>query len=463
MILLINPHLPAESPWGLSKMLPPLGLTYIAAALEKEGFEVKILDNYLFKKPISHLKFLVKKFNPEMTGISCNSVTYKNCIEIARAVKEAVPKSKVVVGGPHPTYMPESMLRYKEVDFAVMGEGELAMVELAKRVIDGDNSNFTEVPGIAYRHNGKIVKNPPRFIEDLDSIPIPARHLIPLSKYDRRIEFLDVEPVDTMNVIRGCPFNCKFCETKKLWGSKPRTFSPNRVVEEIEHLTANYNSKGIYFVGDNFTINKKWTETLCNLIKEHKLDIEWVCDTRVDLISRDLLKIMKSAGCRTIWFGVESGSPRVLEKLNKGITLQQAIHAFKLCREVGIKVACSFMLGTPGETLEDMYATLRFAMKLNPDWCQFNIFIACPGSILYDEVLEGGLYDRRDDFLLYVKTEDFNYESLLEIQKLFHRTFHKSPSRIVKRIVERVKSPYGWKNFINGLSRGFKAFIKGGD
>jgi anaerobic magnesium-protoporphyrin IX monomethyl ester cyclase len=172
---------------------------------------------------------------------------------------------------------------------------------------------------------------------------------------------------------------------------------------------------------------------------------------------------MKSAGCRTIWFGVESGSPRVLEKLNKGITLQQAIHAFKLCREVGIKVACSFMLGTPGETLEDMYATLRFAMKLNPDWCQFNIFIACPGSILYDEVLEGGLYNRRDGFLLYVKTEDFNYESLLEIQKLFHRTFHKSPSRIVKRIVERVKSPYGWKYFINGLSRGFKAFIKGGD
>jgi radical SAM superfamily enzyme YgiQ (UPF0313 family) len=194
MILLINPHLPAESPWGLSKMLPPLGLTYIAAALEKEGFEVKILDNYLFKKSISHLKFLIEKFNPEITGISCNSVTYKNCIEIARAVKEAVPKSKVVVGGPHPTYMPESMLRYKEVDFAVMGEGELAMVELAKRVIDGDNSNFTEVPGIAYRHNGKIVKNPPRFIDDLDSIPIPARHLIPLSKYDRRIEFLDVEP-----------------------------------------------------------------------------------------------------------------------------------------------------------------------------------------------------------------------------------------------------------------------------
>ena len=439
MILLINPHLPAESPWGLSKMLPPLGLTYIAAALEKQGFEVKIFDNYLFRKPIDYVKFLVKKLNPEITGISCNSVTYKNSIEIARVVKEAVPESKVVVGGPHPTYMPESMLSCEEVDFAVMGEGELAIVELAKHIIGGEPSNLAKVPGIAYRLNGKIVKNPPRFVDDLDWIPIPARHLIPLPRYDRKIEFLNVEPVDTMNVIRGCPFNCKFCETKRIWGSNPRTFSPFRVVEEMEHLITDYGSRGVYFVGDNFTINREWTQELCNLMRRHKLDVEWVCDTRVDLVSRDLLRVMKSAGCRTIWFGVESGSPRILRKLDKGITLQQAIQAFRLCREEGIRVACSFMLGIPGETFEDMNATLKFAMKLNPDWCQFNIFIACPGSGLYEEVLEKGLYDRRDDFLLYVKTEYFDYESLLEIQRRFHKTFHSSPRRIIKKIIERVR------------------------
>ncbi len=439
MILLINPHLPAESPWGLSKMLPPLGLTYIAAALEKQGFEVKIFDNYLFRKPIDYVKFLVKKLNPEITGISCNSVTYKNSIEIARVVKEAVPESKVVVGGPHPTYMPESMLSCEEVDFAVMGEGELAIVELAKHIIGGEPSNLAKVPGIAYKRNGKIVKNPPRFVDDLDWIPIPARHLIPLPKYDRKIEFLNVEPVDTMNVIRGCPFNCKFCETKRIWGSNLRTFSPSRVVEEMEHLITDYGSRGVYFVGDNFTINREWTQELCNLMRRHKLDVEWVCDTRVDLVSRDLLRVMKSAGCRTIWFGVESGSPRILRKLDKGITLQQAIQAFRLCREEGIRVACSFMLGIPGETFEDMNATLKFAMKLNPDWCQFNIFIACPGSGLYEEVLEKGLYNRRDDFLLYVKTEYFDYESLLEIQRCFHKAFHSSPRRIIKKIIERVR------------------------
>ncbi|MCS7114296.1 MAG: B12-binding domain-containing radical SAM protein [Candidatus Bathyarchaeota archaeon] len=438
VILLINPNLP-ESPWGPSRMLPPLGLTYVAAALEKHGFEVKIFDNYLFKKPLNHIELLVKKLNPEIIGISCNSINYKDCVEIARAAKGAAPESKVVVGGPHPTCMPESVLDFEEVDFVVMGEGERAMVELAKHIIDGKNQCYGDVPGIAYKRNGKIVKNPPRFIENLDVIPTPARHLIPLSKYYRRIEFLDVEPVDIMNVIRGCPFHCKFCETRKIWGSNPRTFSPSRVVMEIEHLIANYGSRGIYFVADNFTINKKWTQKLCGLMMQHELDIEWVCDTRVDLVSRDLLRAMKKAGCKTIWFGVESGSPRILEKLGKGINLQQAVQAFRLCKEEGIKVACSFMLGIPGETIEDMKATLKIAMTLNPDWCRFNIFIACPGSNLYDEILEKKLYDRRDGFLLYVKTEDFNYESLLEIQKSFQKIFHRNPIRVVRKIIEHIK------------------------
>ena len=453
LILLINPNLPANSPWGPSKLLPPLGLMYIAAALEKGGYDVKIFDNYLFKKPVEHIKLLAEKLSPEIIGISCNSVTYRNCVKIARAVKEAVPESKVVVGGPHPTYLPETLLRHEEVDFAVIGEGETAMVELAKSLVDGDGLDLENIPGIAYKRGNEIVKNLQLFIENLDSIPLPSRHLVPLHKYDRKMDFLDVAPVDTMNVVRGCPFNCSFCETKKIWGSNPRFFSPRRVLEEIEYLITNYGSKGIYFVGDNFTINKKWTRTLCSLIRKHKLDIEWVCDTRVDLVSRDLLKAMRNAGCRTIWFGVESGSPRILKKLNKGITLSQAIQAFKLCKETGIKVACSFMLGIPGETLEDMYATLRFAMKLNPDWCQFNVFVACPGSALYKEVTEKGLYDRKDDFLLYVKTEDFDYESVLRVQKYFHQKFHRNPVRIIRKALENIRFSFDWRDLVDRFLR----------
>jgi radical SAM superfamily enzyme YgiQ (UPF0313 family) len=143
---------------------------------------------------------------------------------------------------------------------------------------------------------------------------------------------------------------------------------------------------------------------------------------------------MKEAGCKTIWFGVESGSPRILKKINKGIALEQTIQAFKLCREEGIQIACSFILGIPGETANDMEATFKFAKKLDPDWCQFNIFVACPGSGLYEEVMQKGLYDRVEDFVAYVKTEDFNYESVLKIQRRFHREFNRSPKRILRKI-----------------------------
>ena len=196
----------------------------------------------------------------------------------------------------------------------------------------------------------------------------------------------------------------------------------------------NYGTKGIYFVGDNFTINKKRTLALCELIKKSGLDIEWVCDTRADMISRDMLKPMKKAGCRTIWFGVESGSPRILEKINKGITNEQTIKAFKLCKEENIQTASSFILGIPGETIEDMEITYRFAKKLDPDWAQFNVYIAVPGSGLYDQVIQNGLYDRVDGFLTYVKTEEFNYESVMKIQRRYQSNLDLSLKRILKKI-----------------------------
>jgi radical SAM superfamily enzyme YgiQ (UPF0313 family) len=199
-------------------------------------------------------------------------------------------------------------------------------------------------------------------------------------------------------------------------------------------MVKNYGSKGIYFVGDNFTIHKKHTLELCNLIKKHGLNIEWVCDTRVDLISRDLLREMKDAGCRSIFFGIQSGSPRVLEKLHINFTLEQVVQAFKLCREEGIHIACSFMLGIPGETVDDMETTYKFAKRLDPDWCHFYVFIACPNSGLYEEVLQKGLYDRMEGFLAYAKTEDFNYETVLKLQKRFQTGFNLSRKRILRKI-----------------------------
>jgi anaerobic magnesium-protoporphyrin IX monomethyl ester cyclase len=448
MILLMTTAPPIKSPWGVPGKLPPLGLAFVAASLEKAGYQAAILDNYNLKKPIEEVKKELKRLEPEIVGITCGSVTYRRCIETAQAIKKVLPSCKVVIGGWQPTYMPESLLQYPEIDYLVMGEGEQAMVQLADSLAEGNRSAISKISGIAYMDKDKMIRKDPTFLQDLDQIPFPARHLLPMEIYDRIIPYLDASPVDTMNVIRGCPYHCAYCETKKLWGPTCRAFSPQRVAAEIEHLVINFGSRGVYFVGDNFTINKKRTQKLCTLMKEKKLDIKWVCDTRVDQISHELLQEMKSAGCQTIWFGVESGSARILEKLNKKITLEQISKAFKLCKEQGIQLACSFMVGIPGETVEDMYATFKFARKLDPDWCQFNTYVAVPGSKLYDEIMENRLYDRVEDFVTYVKTDEFDYELVSKIQNRFHMTFNRSPRRLLKKIRK--------EGFFSVLEKSFK-------
>ena len=212
-----------------------------------------------------------------------------------------------------------------------------------------------------------------------------------------------------------------------------------------------FSSKGIYFINDNFTIRKRETIELCELLKKEKFDLQWICDTRADMLTQELLFKMREAGCRTVWFGVESGVPRILEKINKHISLEQVEQAFKMCRKEGIQVAASFMLGIPGETKADMETTFKFAQKLNPDLCQFNVFIAYPDSLLYEEILQSGNYEKLDEFLLAAKTEDFEYKTVMEIASRFHREFHRSP----KRILYKVKREGPWQV----MRQGFKLLL----
>ncbi|HUK84853.1 MAG TPA: radical SAM protein [Candidatus Acidoferrum sp.] len=434
MILLMTTAPPEDGAWYLGKRLPPIGLMYVAAALEKAGFEVQMLDNYLMKKPIDEIKQLVINLNPQIIGITCGSATYTRCIETARAIKEVLPICKIVVGGWHASYVPDSLLENPEIDYVVMGEGERAITQLATCIINGNEPAAISIAGVAFKRQGINIKNPPKFIENIDEIPFPARHLLPLELYDRTIEYLSVKPADVMSISRGCVYDCGFCETKKLWGNICRAFSPQRVIDEIRDLQSKYGTKGLYFINDNFTLRKNQTIELCNLMIKNKLDLEWVCDTRVDLVNQELLENMSKAGCKTVWFGVESGSQRVLKRIGRNTTLEQIENAFKLCRKNEIKTACSFMLGVPDETLKDMEASLKFAKKINPDWCLFNVFIANPDSKLYQELLESKKYDQLDKFLLSVKNEEFDYNSLLKIQRRFFKEFNMSPKQIMKRV-----------------------------
>jgi anaerobic magnesium-protoporphyrin IX monomethyl ester cyclase len=326
-------------------------------------------------------------------------------------------------------------LENPEIDYAVMGEGERAMVELATQITKGgDQQTIAKIPGVACRLDGKISKTPPILIEDIDTIPYPARHLLDMNFYDRQIGYLKAKPVDVMHVMRGCPYSCNYCETKKLWGMKCRAFSPERVIGELKYMKEKFGSKGIYFIDDNFTINKERTIELCHQMRSNNLGLEWACDTRVDLLSADVLNEMRAAGCSTIFFGIQSGSQRILDKLNTHTTPEKIEAAFKLCRKAGINIAASFMLGVPGETVADMETTFKFAKKLGPDWATFYVFIACPHSVLYEEVLEKHEYDRMEDFLAFVKTDEFNYESVVALQKRYQRGFNTAPKTLLRRI-----------------------------
>ena len=429
---------PLKSPWGMAGKLPPLGLAYVAASLQKNGHQVEIFDNYLMQRPIEEVKSELKNHAPEIVGITCNSLNYERCIEMAKALKEVCPSCKVVVGGPHPSYMPQTMLQHVEIDYVVVGEGEQAMVNLATAILKAQPDKLTaKIPGIACRIEREMVKTAPEFISDLDTVPFPARQLLPMWMYDRSLPYLSVKPVDTMSIHRGCPYHCAYCETRDLWGATCRAFSPQRVIDELKHVAQTYSSKGIYFLGDNFTINKKRTAELCHLMKDNKLDLKWTCETRADLVSKELFVEMKSAGCETIFFGIESGSPRIQQKLNKNINLQDVKRVFELCKEVGIQTATSFMLGIPGETVEDMNATFNYAKTLHADWCMFNIYIACPGSKLYDEVISQCLYDQMDNYLARVKTKDFDYDMLVKIQRDFQRGSQKSAASKLFRVIKQ--------------------------
>jgi anaerobic magnesium-protoporphyrin IX monomethyl ester cyclase len=432
-VLLMTTAPPEKDTWYHGKRLPPIGLMYVASALEKAGFTVQMLDNYLMKKPAQEVKELITRLNPLMVGITCGSATYARCIETAKTIKEAKPDCVIVVGGWHASYLPETLLSQPEIDYVVMGEGERVITQLATALTTGKVSQAQTIDGVACRGPSGNIINQPKFIENMDEIPYPARHLLPLELYDRTIEFLGAKPADVMSISRGCVFNCGFCETRKLWGNICRSFSPERVVGEIKDLMTRYGTRGIYFINDNFTLRKEKTKEICNLMIDRQLNLEWVCDTRVDLVDDELLELMSKAGCKVIWFGVESGSERVLQRIGRNTKPEQVEAAFKLCKKHGIKTACSFMIGLPDETLADMEVSLKFAKKLNPDFCMFNIFIAYPDSRLYNEMLQSGKYTKLDDYLLSVKTDEYDFESLKAVQWRFFKSFHMTPRQIMKR------------------------------
>jgi radical SAM superfamily enzyme YgiQ (UPF0313 family) len=380
-ITLINPPQFSRYPQ------PPLGLASIAAVLERDGYSVSILDaNALNLHPRDVASFVT---DCEIVGLTAMTPTIGNAISIARHLKQSNQECTTVLGGAHATLLPEETLAAApEIDIIVRGEGEETIIELL-RALEG-NLPLDNVPGITYRADGMIVNTTSSSTSvDMDSLPFPAYHLMSDYKYRPHPPHGLALPFTAIVTSRGCPYRCAYC-SKPIFGSKFRSQTPARVVAEIAYLTEKFGIKEIAFYDDVFTLDKKRAYDIAEGIISNKIKIRWTCETRVNLVDKELLGHMKQAGCYAVAYGIESASPEILKSLHKDISLEQVEKAVRITREAGLQTVGYLMIGSPGETPATIVQTIELAKRLKLDFAQFSVTTPFPATELYELYLKGG-------------------------------------------------------------------------
>ncbi len=374
-IALINP------PQFTGYPQPPMGLAQIAAVLEASGYRVTIIDaNALRLKPDEIISFLG---DADVVGLTAMTPTISAALEVARAIKKAKPELPVILGGAHATLLPEETLEAApEIDIIVRGEGEETILELLPAL--EQNLPLSGIQGISYRDGTKVTGNPPRIgTVEMDSLPFLAYHLLPWQKYKPHPPHGRALPFAVTITSRGCPYQCAYC-SKPVFGKKFRAQSPDRVIKELAYYQEKLGIKEFAFYDDVFTLNKERAYNISEGIIKNGLKMYWTCETRVNLVDKELLLQMKKAGCYAIAYGIESASKEILDSICKDISLDQVEEAVRMTREAGIQTVGYFMLGSPGETYETIRQTIDFAKKLKLDFAQFSITTPFPGTQLYE-------------------------------------------------------------------------------
>ena len=377
-ILHINPA-PTGTLKATGVLFPPLGLLYVAAFAEREGHQVVVRDLAVRRKG-EDIDF--KKY--DMVGISTDTTRHRQALQLAKKAK--ANGCTVVMGGPHPGYVDEEILSTKRVDFIVHGEGEVTFSELAA-ALENENGQFDSIRGISFLSNGKLVRTPPRpFIENLDSLPLPARHLLHMDDYRRtKLGSRDITPLVTS---RGCPYQCAFCASSHFFGTKVRARSVGSVLTELEEIYHRYHFSAVAFVDDTFNLFPKRVIDICHGIIEKKLDLWWWCLSRIDLLLRneEMVKEMVRAGAKSVFIGVESSNPKTLEELKKGIDAGNTVQAVGLLKRNGLGIHAAYILGGLHETAGMIHETIRFAKRLDTNVAQFSILTPYPGTVVYEQV-----------------------------------------------------------------------------
>lgn len=378
-VCLINP------PWNIKKgsiwkqiksSMPSLGLLYIAAYLEREDIYSDVIDFQAIPLSWAEMEEKIKSMDYDYFGITATTPLALNGYRIAELIKKYHPNSKVVLGGVHPTALPEEALLNASIDYVIRGEGEEPFMNLLKGVPPESISGLSYMRSGQARHVGE-----PGYVKDLNQLPIPAFHKIDFSVYRPAVGAYKRLPAINMTSTRGCPGKCTFCNSAS---TKLRYRSAEHIFAEMKILSGKYGMREICFYDDTFTVYPENVKRLCELIVKNKLDLTWSCFARTDCVSAEMLEMMKAAGCHQVMYGIEAYNAQIMKNIKKSISYEKNSNAINIAKKVGITVRCTFMIGNPGETIETIDETIQYAIRLNPDIALFNITIPFPGTEMFE-------------------------------------------------------------------------------
>jgi len=470
-VLLVGPK---SNVWTSPELLP-LGLAYLAAMLERAGHTVRIYDAVAEDESLETvLDQALSAGRPyDLVGVTAVTPLIKEAWAVAALAKQR--GAATVLGGPHPTILPDESLAHPEVDMVVRGEGEEAIVEIAEALESSkfqvpSSKSFAGILGLSYKNErGQIVHNPARPLRtDLDSLPFPAHHLFQVERYSNLQPLTDGQQKNprafTIMTSRGCPYSCIYC-SKAVEGKVWRPRSVASVVAEWRWLTEDMRATEIGVADDVFNIRLDRAKDICQaLIAERLTKVPWITihGIRADHTDLELFQLMKRSGCRRVGFGVESGNQRVLDGLKKHQSIDDVRTAFRLARQAGLQTMGFFMFGLPGENEAAMDDTIRLALELDPDMANFMITSPFPGTELYDLVLREGRLFSHDwaDFAIHedhARYEIGEVTAELVVRKWHeaYRRFYLRPGRLARKALQ----PDTWRRLPTYLTNARRFFL----
>ena len=417
---------------------PPLGLVYLATSIRKEGkHEVEILDTVVNRMEYADIGEYVRSVKPDVVGITFFTFYLRDALAAMKEVRKAHPPAKIIIGGPHVDVFPGESVKFDEVDAAVYGDGDIVINTVLDNIAAG--RPLDDIPGVITRAN-RDRQHVKQLVDDLDSLPLPDRTFLPYNRYESVLAA--GKPIATIITSRGCPFNCPYCSGG---GVKPRNISPARVAAELEECSR-LGIKDFILFDELFTLKKKRVFEICDEINRRGLRIRWNVRARIGTVDREMIQRMKSAGCRLIQYGIETGSPRMQKVIGRKHDLGEIEEMIRITREEGILTYGDFMFGLPGETPEEMKKTVDFAVKIKLDYAVFGILSVYPRTEYYRQVLEEGRIE--EDFW-----QKFAEDPSYEVKTTFWPGEH-DPKELEKTVVRAyIRFYFRFRNVIRTLFR----------